>query len=347
MAVWIDRKYLLLISSRLRNFRQKKDDLFNFSCPFCGDSKKNKLKASGYIYRKNNDYFYVCHNCGVGTTFFKFLKHNDEESARQYALERYTEGHIGNHNYTKPVVFTRTGKNPFEVFDSKKLSLETIRDKIPNINILQDGHPARLYVEQRKIPETFWNEVFFASNFKEFMDDVFPDHGKENVPSDARVVLFYTNEKGEITNVAGRALGKSPIRYCTIKVTDDKKMFGLHRVRKSERIYVVEGQFDSFFIPNCIASGDSNLCGVANHLSDCDVTLIFDKEPRNKEIVKQIEQSIENGYNVCLLPEELPGKDINEMIINDMAASELKRIIDENTFQGLEAKLRLTQWKKC
>ena len=45
MSVFIDRKFLGFVSHRLDQFKQKSQDLYNFRCPYCGDSKKNKLKA--------------------------------------------------------------------------------------------------------------------------------------------------------------------------------------------------------------------------------------------------------------------------------------------------------------
>jgi len=344
MAVFLDRKYLLLVSSGLRNFKQKKEDLFNFSCPFCGDSQRNKLKARGYIYRKNNDYYYTCHNCSISTTFSKFLKHTDPESHRQYSLDRYTNGDSKNSNFEKPK-FELEGPKPSDIFSNKRLTIKNIGEKISNINTLSDDHAAKKYIRKRSIPDEFWSEIFFTENYKDFLDETFPNHGNERVPNDARIVLFYTNEQGEITNVSGRALGNDPIRYCTVKISEEKKLFGLHRVRTNDRVYIFEGQFDSFFISNSVASGDSNLGSVAELLSD--TVLVYDNEPRNKEIVKQISRSIERGYTICLFPDNIPFKDINEMILGGMTADELKNVIDDNTFQGLEAKLRFIQWKKC
>jgi hypothetical protein len=124
-------------------------------------------------------------------------------------------------------------------------------------------------------------------------------------------------------------------------------VFGLHRLRKQERVYVVEGQFDSLFLENSIASGDSNLGGVAAVFPELDIVLVYDNEPRNKDIVKQIEKSINKGYKVCLFPEAVNGKDINEMISNGLTSDQIKIIIDANTFSGLEAKLKFTNWKRC
>jgi transcription elongation factor Elf1 len=358
MSVWIDRKYLLLVSSRLERFAQKKDDLFNFRCPFCGDSKKNKLKARGYVFRKNNDYFYTCHNCHLGTTFSKFLKHIDSHTYSQYALERYSNGENGHSNYTKPN-FDLSGPKASEVFSGKGTDLQDNRREsrvnIRNISVpglvsvdkLEPDHYARKYIEGRKIPEQFWNEVFYTEKYKDFMDTAFPDHGKEDIPNDDRIVLFYTDKEGNITNVTGRALGQSKVRYCTVKITEDKKLFGLHRLQLDKIVYVLEGQFDSFFIENSVASGDSNLGSAAEYLDVSEVVLVYDREPRNKDIVKQINKAIQNDYAVVLFPDTVEGKDINEMILSGMSSEEIMSVMKENTFQGLTAKLKFVDWRKC
>ena len=355
MSVYIDRKYLGFVSSKLEQFKQKNTDLYNFRCPYCGDSKKNKLKSRGYVYRKENDYFFICHNCSKSTTFGKFLQDIDGTTYRQYALERYSQGETGNHNYQKPNFDSLRG-NAFSRFQSaggvpeeqpvnsnktwNDISLESIAN-------LPEEHYARDYIKKRKIPEKYWNEIFFTPKFRDFLYTEFPNQGKDEVPNDDRIILFYTNEKGEITNVAGRALSESKIRYVTVKITDEKKLFGLHRLRKQERIYILEGQFDSYFVENSVASGDSNLGGVAAIFPELNFVLVYDNEPRNKDIVNQIEKSIDKNYNVCLFPESVKGKDVNEMIQNGLTSSEIKDIIDANTFSGLTAKLKFTQWKRC
>ncbi len=359
MSVYIDRKFLGFVSSRLEQFKQKQTDLYNFRCPYCGDSQKNKLKARGYVYRKSNDYFFICHNCGKSTTFAKFLQEVDGNIYRQYALERYSAGETGHgFNLKKPdfeqlkgnayarlqSTLDQPSRDPAPVESMGKTSRAFAHYSIEN---LPAEHYARDYIKKRKIPENFWNEILFVPKFKDFLDEEFPNHGKDEVPNDDRVVLLYTNEKGEITNVAGRALSESKIRYVTVKVSDEKKVFALHRLRKEDRVYVVEGQFDSYFLPNCVASGDSNLGGVAAIFPELDVVLVYDNEPRNKDIVKQIEKSIDKGHNVCLFPESVNGKDINEMIQNGLTPDEIKDIIDSNTFSGLIAKLNFIKWKRC
>ena len=345
MSVYIDRKYLLLVSSRLTQFRQKKEDLFNFRCPICGDSRKHKLKARGYVFRKDNDYYYRCHNCNIGLTFSNFLKNIDESMYGQYALERYSEGGNGHANYEKPNL-DYLKSNAFSRLDASTPAPKKKQLELTSIESLPDEHYAKMYVKGRMIPEKFWNEIYFTEKFKDFMDTNFPDHGKEDIPNDDRLVFFYTNENGDVTNIAGRTLSGSKIRYITIKVSDEKKLFGTHRIDKSRRVVVVEGQIDSYFIENCVASGDSNLVGVGDLYQGAGIqtVLAFDNEPRNRDIVKQMNKAIENGYGVVIWPDNVEeGDDINAMV---KAGHDVNMLIEDNVYNGLVAKLKFVDWKK-
>ena len=154
MALHIDVKYLNLISSKLEFFKRKNDSLWNFRCPMCGDSQRKKTKARGYVYRKNNDLFYRCHNCNHGTTFSKFLLSMDETLYKEYVRERYLEGDTGHHNYQKPILF----KAP--VFKEKiNINLESI-ESLPN------KHWVKQYVINRVIPVHHHKNLYFAPDFK-------------------------------------------------------------------------------------------------------------------------------------------------------------------------------------
>ena len=89
MCLITDKKYLNMVASSLEGFAWKKADLANFRCPYCGDSKKNKRKARGFMYTKGNDMFYRCHNCSVSTTMYKFLEKVSPTYCREYSLERW------------------------------------------------------------------------------------------------------------------------------------------------------------------------------------------------------------------------------------------------------------------
>jgi DNA-binding MurR/RpiR family transcriptional regulator len=77
-----------------------------------------------------------------------------------------------------------------------------------------------------------------------------------------------------------------------------------------------------------------------------DIVFVFDNEPRNKEIVGLIEKRISNGYKVVIFPDYIEEKDINDMVIAGRDPEEIQSIISNNVFNGLNAKMRLSEWRK-
>jgi transcription elongation factor Elf1 len=335
MSVFIDRAFLLRVSPKLQKFTTKKPDLYNFRCPLCGDSTKNKTKARGYVYRKKNDYFYRCHNCGASTSFYNFLEKVDSSLVKEYALERYKNGEDGNQNYPKPE-FEEVKEKP--IF-KKKLDLPSIAD-------LPDEHYAKVYVHNRKIPESKYSNLYYAEDFKKFVEslNIEKDGLKDEDP---RLVIPFYDEEKNLVAFQGRALGESKLRYITVKLSEDNhKIFGLDNINKEEYVYVVEGPIDSMFLENAIATADSNLTSAAKHIDKSKVVLVYDNEPRNKELHKQMDKAIEEHYNVVIWPEMIEEKDVNDMILAGFSPEEIQDIISKNTFVNLRAKMEFVNWKK-
>ena len=141
MTSYTDLKYISKISSRLEQFKQK-NNLFNFRCPHCGDSKKSKTKARAYLYVKKNDFFFKCHNCGMGQNLLNFLKFVDPKVYEEYLLDRYKD--------SRPAT-------PRPVFDFKPVKFlnTTILDDITKVCDLNDTHTAKQYCVERKIPKKY------------------------------------------------------------------------------------------------------------------------------------------------------------------------------------------------
>jgi transcription elongation factor Elf1 len=335
MSVFIDRAFLLRISPKLQRFTQKKDDLYNFRCPLCGDSQKNKTKSRGYVYRKKNDYFYMCHNCGASTSFYNFLDKVDPTLIKEYALERYKNGDNNKSDHKTP---------EFEEYKTEKPTFKKSLD-LPSIDSLPEAHFAKVYVQQRRIPKDFLSQLYYAEDFAAFIQSLGIE--KELSKEDKRLVIpFYDKEKNLVA-IQGRALGESKLRYITIKLHEDNhKFFGLDRIDEEKMIYVVEGPIDSMFLDNAVATADSNLESITSIYDKSKVTLIFDNEPRNKEIVKKIDEAIEKHYQVVIWPEMIESKDINDMILDGFSPDEIQDIISKYTFVNLRAKAELVNWKK-
>jgi transcription elongation factor Elf1 len=347
MSLIIDSKFVRLLSSRLRNFKQKKDYLWNFSCPFCGDSKKNLSKARGYVFAKGNNLFYGCHNCGVGTNVANLVKQVDSSLHQEYTLERYKEGKSNTSNFKattlniSPPRFDKLAKQ--KVFEYSEWC-----DKLPS------GHFCLTYLQKRHIPQEYHSKLLFTSKYKQFIDELVPNHGKELI-DDARLIIPFYDVYNDLIAVSGRALENSDktLRYITIRTvdSDSKLVYGMDMVDLNQTVKIVEGPIDSLFLSNCLASGDANLAMVANKLihggvSKSNIILCPDREPRNREIVKIINTFIEEDFKVCLFPNTMIGKDINEHIMNGISSQQLEEIISKNTFHGIQLRIEFNQWKK-
>ena len=342
MSLIIDSKFVRLLSSRLRNFKQKKDYLWNFSCPFCGDSKKNLSKARGYVFAKGNNLFYSCHNCGEGTNVANLIKQVDPSLFQEYTLERYKEGKSNTSNFK-----ATTLNIPPPRFD--KLEKQKTFEYAEWCDKLESGHFCLTYLQKRQIPQEYYSKLLFTSKYKQFIDALIPNHGKQLI-DDARLIIPFYDAYNNLIAVSGRALENSDktLRYITIRTVDNdnKLVYGMDKIDLNKPVKIVEGPIDSLFLSNCIASSDANLSLTAKNILANNKVLIFDNEPRNKEIVKMMQDAIKSGHDVVIWPNNIKVKDINEMVMSGISNDEIEKIISNNTFTGLRAQMSFVNWKK-
>ena len=327
---YIDSKYLNIIGPQLLKFKKKGDFLWNFRCPYCGDSQKSRSKARGFVYRKKNDLFYKCHNCGTGTTLGNLIKYVDSKIHKDYIMERYRNG-----------VKTNNPEPEFK-FNVPIFRKKGVLKNLKPISDLSTDHPARKIIEKRLIPSKFLSDLYLCESFFKFTNTLVPNKFPSLDGDHPRLLIPFRDEKGEIFAYQGRAFGKEQPKYLTIRL-DDKaaKTFGLDRIDMDKQIYAVEGPLDSLFLDNCIAVGGSDL----NKL-ESDVIIIFDNEPRNKEICKQMEFCISSYKKLVIWPDSMKHKDINDMIVAGYTKEQVQEIITNNTFLGAAAQLRFAEWRK-
>jgi len=77
-----------------------------------------------------------------------------------------------------------------------------------------------------------------------------------------------------------------------------------------------------------------------------DIVVVYDNEPRNVDTIAKIEKTIEKGYKVCIWPDLLEQKDINDMVLAGYSPLTVRHMINDNTYSGLAATMRLMQWKR-
>jgi transcription elongation factor Elf1 len=318
----VDSKFIGLVSSRLEKFKKVKPNLYNFRCPLCGDSKKNKSKTRGYLYNIKADINFRCHNCGASMTFSNFLKQLDPVIHKQYVFERFKNNSTGRGTVVEEPTFK---------FEEPKFKTKI---RIPLCSEIRRG---REYLEARRLdPKRF----YWAEDFAGFVNSIKPTFGS-NVPKESRIIipLYY---KKDLIGIQGRSVDPSPVKYITTIFYDDApKIYGLDNIRQDAPVFVTEGPFDSTFISNsiamCGADADVRRWGVSNPV------WIYDNEPRSKEIVKRISDTIDRGEKVVIWPNNIYEKDINDMVL---AGHDVQSIVESNVYDGLEANLKFTTWKR-
>ena len=322
--------YANLVSSRLEKFKQVRNGVYTFRCPYCGDSEKHKNKTRGYFFTKKSGLVFKCHNCGVGRSFGNFLKDHAADLHDEYVLERYKQG------------LTGKGRNVADPdFKFEKPKFVKSQTDLPSVASLNNSHPAKGYLLGRGIPEKYFSELYYAENFCQWTNKqkpTFRDVKKDH----PRIIIPFIDTDGNWFGYQGRSLDfNDKMRYITIMLDEDHpKIYGLNRIKPQSTVYIVEGPFDSLFVENGIA-----MCGADVDISNYNWShvYVFDNEPRNKQICDRISSAIDRGDPVVIWPTNLTEKDLNDMVL---AGHDIRLLVESNTYQGLEAKVKFTEWKR-
>ena len=337
-----------MVVSSLDMAKWKGDTTLNHRCLYCGDSSKNTYKARGYHFAVEQSFIYKCHNCGKSTSSVNFIKDHFPVIHKEYVKEwlkesgRKPKNHASGHKMPSANTFKFTPK--IEINTKDIMTVENLKFLMKPCN---EVAVAKKYLEDRKIPKVHFNELWYTEHPQSL--SLLSSKYKDRVlGNDPRIILPFFSEDGELIGISGRAINDSPLRYLTMRFRDDLPLiFNLNKVDRTKTIYVTEGPIDSLFLPNSIAVAGSDFKKIDETIKDSSV-LIFDNEPRNKEILKKIDEVIDLGYSVCVWNDRRVDayKDINEMILNGLTEQEVKSIIDECTTDGLSAKLKLQEYKK-
>jgi len=302
-------------------------------CHICGDSKKSRTKARGWLLEKDGNLNYYCHNCGASMGFGWFIKSLDPNLYTQYLADRKFQSMDNSAVIPNPIVQEppKFNHNPLKA--------------IKKISSLRFTHPAKQYVEDRLIPSHQHYRLYYATRFNAWTNSMIPKK-LDDSNDEPRLVIPFFDKDGKLFGYTGRSFDPNAnIRYITIILDKSKpKIFGLDKVDFTKPYFVTEGALDSLFLDNAVAMAGSATSGEGlEHIENA--TFVWDNEPRNKDIVKLMEKAVEAGRRVCFWP-ATPGKDINEMVLNRWTPKQVQETIEMNSSAGLTAKLSLTMWRK-
>jgi hypothetical protein len=268
----------------------------------------------------------------MGRSLGNFLKDQAPDLYDQFILEKYRSGATGKGRHTPNPTYKSAKPN----FVSKIADLESIAD-------LNKKHAAREYLEKRQIPQEKLSSLYYTERFKTWINSKKPGTFQSLQNDRGRIIIPLIDKEGKWFGVQGRSLlPNSTMRYITIIFNEDKqKVFGLNHVKEDKPIYIVEGPIDSLFLDNSVAMVGSDFDPRSCNWSD--YIWVYDNEPRNRQIVDRISSSIDRGDKVVIWPQSVTKKDINDMIL---VGQDPQKTIETNTYQGIQAKIKLTEWKR-
>ena len=326
--MFVEIKYLNLLSVRFEKFKRKKPNLWNFRCPYCGDSQRNKNKARGFVFELKGDLLYKCHNCQISVPFPKLLQDFDLELYKEYRMEKFQS--------PKKSIDMRKVK---KVVSTTPVFKRDILSDLTPLDELNNSHPAREYILNRGLPT---EALYYTEKFQEWTNHVKPDTFPDIQNDEPRIIIPFKDKEGNTFGFQGRSLHHTGLRYITILLQEDApKIFGLNTVDYDRRIYVTEGPLDSLLLRNAVAMAGADVSHQAFDARNC--VYVYDNEPRNRQITDRIAKHISDGDNVVIWPSNIKEKDINDMFL---AGHSVQDIVESNTYQGLTATLKLNDWRK-
>lgn len=330
---FIDTQFITRIGSDLKKFHSK-GRVFNFRCPFCGDSKTDSRKCRGYLYTKKTEWFYRCFNCNKGVSFQNFLYEVNPALYREYKMALFKDN--------APVC---EEVKPDVEENIPQYDLDILKSNLIPVNKLPENHPALLYLEDRLIPKNRYREIYFVDDLMK-VKDAFNSYDEVKFRKEPRIVLPVINKEKHIVGLITRSIDPdTKLRYVNLKADNDQpQLFGLHSVKEDRDIRVTEGAFDSFFVKNSIAASNLNLGGLTSLFPKEKLVLIFDNQPRHEEVVSVMKDAIDKGFRIVIWPPDIIGKDINDMVKNGI--TNIDNIIDNNTYTGIMARMKFSDWKK-
>jgi hypothetical protein len=326
--MFIEIKYLNLLSVRLEKFKRKKEFLWNFRCPICGDSQKNKSKVRGFVFQMKGKLLYKCHNCQVSIPFTKLLQDMDPMLYKEYRMEKFKSPKKPDMRKVNRIV------SATPVF-----AKQDVLHNLTPLNNLNNSHPAKEYILNRKLPT---KALYYTEKFMEWTNSVKPDTFQEITHDEGRIIIPFRDKEGSVFGFQGRSLSSSGLRYITVLLQEGQpKIFGLNSIDYDKTIYITEGPFDSLLLENAVAMAGAD--AATGGLVGSDIVFVYDNEPRNVQITTRILKHITDGESVVIWPSAIKEKDINDMYL---AGHNVQEIVSSCSYTGLTATLKFNDWRK-
>jgi hypothetical protein len=340
MSLWQDEKYVRLLSHRLDQYHDRGRHQYNFRCPLCGDSQKNKSKARGYLFPQRDVLLFKCHNCSLAMPFSALLKRVDPSLYSEYLTERFRE----ERQRATPAPARVVPPPVVRHFDP------ALVPTVAQSNIV----PVIAFCRGRKLDATAMGRLHATTRARTWLTPLVGAKASDVADDVAYLVQPLTLPGGAWYGAQLRGVKQKS--FVTFRWSHDlMKVFGLDAWKPEDVTYVVEGPIDALFVPNAIAACGSDLVSAVDNMREMvpvpvdwpdRAIFVWDNEPHNKEVASHIRRAIARGLRVVIWPyyragEENFPKDINDMV---RAGIDVMAHLRRHTMTGLAAKAAFEAW---
>lgn len=309
----------------------------NLACPVCGDSEKKKSKRRGNIYLESNTY--KCYNDGC----MIFME-----------LDKFIAKYCHEYNLMPPDIFIKGGIKS-HVKSRKKISLlnflinEDLKNKLLDLeyftyrfslNKIDNDSECLKYIENRNLDQC---DSFSKCCYEDSKSKKIFIFNKDNVSdkilgySVRSIDDNYWGPKYKMMNYSeiNREVSKLGMSEDELNEIDSlNNVFNILNIDFKKKITICEGQFDSMFVYNCIAStGVGKINETISMLSnDTNVRILFDNDNAGKN---QSIKLLQDGYEVFMWSKLI--KDLKNDFPDHLL--DIKKITDVNALYMFLSKL--------
>ena len=332
----IDKIYELARNVKAKDSHQ----IYNFSCPVCGEGK-SKNKRRGFFIVKDN-YFY-CQNCQKSWSPVNWIMEVEHLTFRQVVKESNEYDNTFNEVLLKQTLTEDRNTKPIKLSSLPHDSIN-LSDPVQ----LQYHHNSKevqfclKYIKSRRLDSaTNRPRNFYIS----LTDEIHKN----------RLCIPFYDVTGKIIYYQTRALydKDAAIAKYFSKKGCEKSLYGINNILSDlEYIFIFEGPIDSMFCQNGVAACGLSLSKLQEEQLDkyrlFEKIWVLDNQLENPDVHKKYTELIDKGANVFFWSRDFKDyKDMNDVCVATGKNHIPTKFILNNTLNRMAAKLKLAELSTC